>query len=62
MSVRTRQLGRVLQPGVLPGGGFAPCAAGFCYKHIVNPFSPIFDFDSQSDTLVTLIRTFRGRS
>jgi hypothetical protein len=61
MSVRTRRLGRLLQPGVPPGGGFAPCAAGFCYKTpIVNPFSPIFDFDSQSDTPVTLILFFRG--
>jgi hypothetical protein len=59
MSVRTRRPGRLLQPGVPPGGGSAPCAAGFCYKTpIVNPFccAPIFDFDSQSDTLVTLIR------
>ena len=53
MSVRTRRLGRLLQPGVPPGGGFAPCAAGFCYKTpIVNPFCY---FDSQSDTPVTLI-------
>ena len=60
MPVRTRRLGRLLRPGVPPGGGFASCAAGFCYKTpIVNPFcrAPIFDFDSQSDTLVTLIRT-----
>jgi hypothetical protein len=56
MSVRTRRLGRVLQPGVPPGGGFAPCAAGFVLQNA--HCEPIFDFDSQSDTLVTLIRAF----
>jgi hypothetical protein len=43
MSVRTRRLGRLLQPGVPPGGGFAPCAVGlFAAKHRTHFAAPRF--------------------
>jgi len=43
MSVRTRRLGRLLQPGVPPGGAFAPCAVGlFAAKHRTHFAAPRF--------------------